>query len=72
MMTLLYSGCSYQAMPDSPTFIGRVDAAESVALYAELIARSSSWGLVGLEVDWFMKQTIPFEDEQVRVMAALD
>lgn len=57
----------FQAMPDSPTFIGRVAVAEAAALYSELIARGADWGVVGLEVDWFMKQTIPFADEQACV-----
>ena len=60
----------FQAMPDSPTFIGRVAVTEAAALYAELIARGADWGVVGLEVDWFMKQTVPFADEQVRIEIA--
>ena len=52
-------------MPDSPAFIGRVAVDEAAALYGEIVARSAEWGLAGLEVDWFMKQTIPFADEQV-------
>lgn len=58
-------------MPDSPAFVGRVAVGEAPALYGELVARSASWGLVGLEVDWFMKQTLPFGDEQVRAPTAV-